>query len=141
MRDVFLQRCPDFDDFERQEGTYWETERRYKDDIISKVQALVASTASNEEVGRPLYEAMMPNQGPLLRWQTRDEFDRNLPQLGSEFFGIIGELARSKEPTDEAIFRAATNLQALRERGASILTPGEISAIAFTTAAAFWSAR
>lgn len=135
LRDQFLQRCPDFHSFDDRNGTYWDVERHYKDQILEKVQAIIASPSTDEEIGRPLYEAMMPNQGPLLRWQTRDDFDRNHQDLAPEFFSVMGQLARSQLPFPDALIGAAAQLQDLRARGADKLSPGEIAAIVFTTAA------
>lgn len=136
LREVFLERCPDFENFQKEAGTYWEVERRYKDQILEKVRGVRAGAASSaQDRGKQLYQAMMPNQGPLLRWQTLDEIEKKHPDLSQDFFGVITELSEFEGPVEDAVLRAANGLQKLRDRGATILTSGQISAIAFTTAA------
>lgn len=133
LRAAFLDRIPDFIDFQRREGSYWDIERRYKDEIIAKVQAITASDTPEERAGKELYRAMMPNKGPLVRWQTEDAMTRQHPDQLPEFYTVIARLARSTAAPVEAIGEAVAALQRLRAEGATALAFGQISAITFTT--------
>jgi hypothetical protein len=72
MRDAFLLHVPDFRDFEEEVSLYFEVERTYKNDLLAEFLRIVEEGGSDRQVGRTIYKALTPNQGPLLRWQTAD---------------------------------------------------------------------
>ncbi len=136
MRIAFLERIPDFEHFEQREGTYWEDERAYKEDMLEKAAAAVSSAKSDMEVGRAVYDALLPGSGPPLRWQTIDAVRKINAGLAEEFDSVLGRLARSSAPIVSAVAAAVRELEDLRVRGLTPLSKGEILAIAFSVAAA-----
>jgi MoxR-like ATPase len=136
LRERFMERAPDFENFRQTEGTYYQTERAYKDAILLQARAASDSEASDEAAGHAVYDALIPQEGPPLRWQTIDGLRRNNPALSSELDAILGRLARSSAPITDAIMEAARAMETLRDRGASVLSNGEVLAIAFGVAAA-----
>lgn len=135
LRERFIDNVPDFEDFSQREGSYWEDERRYKDEMLARVAAILERDDNEESCGRQIYRALIPNSGPLLRWQTDDAFHRQHPELGPAFYATIGALARDRGPLMDAIARAVASFAALREAGAKVLTPGQQLAIILTVAA------
>lgn len=134
LKTGFLDRVPDFESFTKTDNTYERVERHYKDKMAAEFRQVAASDDSDEQAGRRIYRALMPNQGPLLRWQTEDDFNRKHQQLAPAFYGEIGRLARSTAPTVDAVMGAADGLRRLREQGAASLTVGEVAAITITVA-------
>lgn len=134
LRAKFLKRIANFQNFADTENNYQEIERKYKDAMILDVRKIVASGGAAEDVGRRIYKALMPQQGPLLRWQTADAIEKKTPDLVEEFYSIIGELARSAGPVEDRIIKAANRLRELKERGATVLTPGQTTSVAITVA-------
>ena len=134
LRASFLDRVPEFERFDRADNEYERVERIYKDAMIAAVRAIVGSNDGDEEAGRRIFRALIPNEGPLLRWQTDDDFARKFPALAPVFYAAIGQLARDSGPINDAIMVAATTFAELRQQGATTLTLGEISSIALTVA-------
>jgi hypothetical protein len=135
MRDEFLLRMPDFQDFQASTGSYFETERDYKDQIIAAVQtAINTNTSSPEQVGRACAAAMQTQSGPLIRWQTIDWFNGQYQHLAPDFFSAMGELALKPNLAARHIVACIKALTDLRAKGVSALTKGEILSIAFSVA-------
>ncbi len=131
MRDEFLRRVPDFRDFEEQDGLYYEVERSYKETMLAAFRKVVANGGSDRDLGARVYKVLIPNSGPLLRWQTADTIEKQHPESADEFYAILGRLARSEgEP------RSATTaaINALAQLGVHTLTVGEILSISLTIA-------
>ncbi len=135
MRGIFLDRMVDFDGFDRDEGTYWEQERRDKEGVLAKFSAIIASDADDDEAGRKIYRALIPSKGPMLAWQTDDAFHRVHPEMGAAFYGAMGQLARDRGPLMAAVHRTADQFAALRGQGAQSLALGQQLAIILTVAA------
>ncbi len=70
LRDRFLERAPDFESFQQTDGTYYEVERACKDAMVKAAQAAAASADSDPIAGHAVYNALRPQEGPPLRWQT-----------------------------------------------------------------------
>ncbi len=134
LRAVFLDRVPEFERFDRTDNEYERVERTYKDAMIAQVQAIAASDNGDEAAGRRIFRALIPNEGPLLRWQTDDDFARKFPALAPAFYTAIGRLARDTGSTIDAIMAAADTFAQLRTQGATTLTMGEIVSVAFSVA-------
>jgi hypothetical protein len=132
MRESFMDRVPEFERFTATDNAYEQVERAYKDLMIEQVRAICASADDDVAAGRRIYKALMPQSGPLLRWQTADAVDKKSPQLADRFYGEIGKRARSSAAPAEDIFAAAQSFSALRSEGATVLTAGQSSKIAFT---------
>lgn len=134
LRIAFLDRVPDFDRFTQIDNEYERVERTYKDAMIAQVLEVITSEDDHESAGRRIYRVLIPNQGPLLRWQTDDDFVRKFAHLAPAFYATIGKLARSRAPVADAIMDAADAFGDLRAAGATTLTVGQVAAIAITVA-------
>ncbi len=134
LRQAFLDRVPEFDRFTQTDNAYERVEREYKDAMLASVRAIIDSDDDDEAAGRRIFRALIPNSGPLLRWQLDDDFHRKHPELAPEFYAALGALARSKEPIVDAIWHACEIMQGLRERGANNLTVGQNLSTAITVA-------
>ena len=134
LRQAFLDRVPEFDRFTQTDNAYECVEREYKDAMLASVRAIIDGDDDYEAAGRRIFRALIPNRGPLLRWQLDDDFHRKHPELAQEFYAALGALARSKEPIVDAIWHACEIMQGLRERGANNLTVGQNLSTAFTVA-------
>ncbi|MEA3061933.1 MAG: 5-methylcytosine-specific restriction enzyme [Sphingomonadales bacterium] len=141
LRTTFLERAPDFESFEQTDGVYYKEERAYKDAMVLDARAAVLSQASDSEAGHSIYDVLIPQAGPPLRWQTIDAIGRKHPDLAPEFDAILGRLARSSAPVVDAIMDAARALEDLRDRGVAALSQGEVLAIVFGIAAAIRPAQ
>ncbi|MFZ2996981.1 AAA family ATPase [Sphingobium sp.] len=72
-RRLFLARYPDFADFERVDGGYYEEERAYKDRLIALTQDAVAGGWAEVEIGSRLLDVLVGRAGApsgLLGWRT-----------------------------------------------------------------------
>ena len=134
LRQVFLDRVPEFDRFTQTDNAYERVEREYKDAMLASLRKIIDSDDDDEAAGRRIFRALIPNSGPLLRWQLDDDFHRKHPELAHEFYAALGALARSKEPIVDAVWHACEIMQGLRERGANSLTVGQNLSTAITVA-------
>ena len=134
LRAAFLDRVPDFERFTRTDNRYERIERTYKDAMAAKVREIARSDLEDEEAGRRIYRALIPNQGALLSWQVDDHFARRHPAQGPAFYAEVARLARREGPITDAIMTTAACFADLREQGASSLTIGQVARIALTIA-------
>jgi 5-methylcytosine-specific restriction protein B len=132
LRAAFLDRVPDFERFDLTDNAYERVERAYKNALIAKVRQIVGSEDDDEQVGRRIYRALIPSQGALLTWQVEDDFTRKFSELAPTFFAEIAKLARTTEPTVDAVMQAASRLELLHQRGVTSLTLGQVSRITLT---------
>lgn len=136
LREIFLEKAPDFENFRQQDGTYYEAERAYKDLMVEAARGLAGSSQPDSSAGHAIYDALLPGEGAPLRWQTINAIERGTPALLEPFESCLGRLARTRGPIGEAIMEAVRTLEGLREQGAHSLAKGETLAIAFGIAAA-----
>ncbi|WP_294289601.1 AAA family ATPase [uncultured Sphingomonas sp.] len=130
LRDTFLARMKEFENFRRQDGDYWTIERRYKDQTIDKVRALAASDADDRAVGEQIYRALsVDTQGLPLSWRTLDEVQKADAPLRDRFFDIVARLARSEDDPLATITDGACALEQLKANGIAGLRRGEVLAI------------
>lgn len=134
MRVAFLDNVPEFERFTRTDNAYERIERDYKDAMARSFREVVSAEGDDESTGRRVYRVLIPNQGPLLRWQTDDDFARKYPELAPAFYAAIGRLSRSTGSAVDAIMAAVRTFEDLRARGAVNLTVGQVAAIAITVA-------
>lgn len=134
LRALFLDRFPDFVRFDEPDNEYERYERVGKDRVVAQVQAIARSDDDAETAGRRIYRALMPNEGPFVRWQTDDHFARTHAEQAPDFYATIGRLARDRGPIVDAIMTAAAAFEVLRARGAAVLTMGEIFNVALSVA-------
>lgn len=131
LRLAFLRRCRDFVSFAQPDGTYVANERAYKDRIVARVAEAIAAGGPDDAVGEAVYQALCPDSGPILRWQTADAVVKEAPNAAPAFHGIIGRAAQSTAPVPEVIAEAARALEALH---LDALTHGEVLNIAISVA-------
>lgn len=132
-RDTFLRQMPDFRDFRALEGSYWDVERHYKNDLIAKVRGIAAEGDGERAIGERIFRSLAGSQaGAPLSWRTLAEVQNADPSVRDRFYTAIGVLARSEEPLEEAIAKAALELETLREVGLAILRRGEVLSIPIT---------
>ena len=134
LRAEFLDRVPEFERFDLTDNRYEQVERIYKDAMIADMRAIANSGDDDETAGRRIYRALIPNEGPLLRWQTDDDFVRKFSTLAPDFYAAIGRLARDDGPIVDAVMSAAATFADLHSQGAATLTMGQIASIAITVA-------
>jgi len=136
MRRIFLDRVPDFQSFAQDEGSYWDVERDYKDQLVAEARRVAAAGGTDEAIGSAIYRALCPQEGPPLRWQTLDAVHKTSPLLAGEFDSIQGRLARARGPIVDSLMEAIGAMERLRDEGLPQLARGEILAIAFGIAGA-----
>ena len=131
-RDYFLKAMPGFESFQAP-GEFEEYEVGYKAELVEKCRVLVASDISEEDLGLGLYRSLsVGGQGLPLTWRTLSEAEKAEPELRSRFFSVIGRLARSEPPAEQAIEYAARELEKLRDEGIVGLRRGEVLGIAIS---------
>ncbi|WP_425228558.1 McrB family protein [Sphingomonas sp.] len=130
LRGTFLSRMTGFTDFRRQDGDYWTTERRYKDQTIDKVRAFAASDVDERTAGEQIYRALSVDaQGLPLSWRTLDEVQKADGSLRERFFETVARLARSDDDPLATIADNARALEQLKADGIAGLRRGEVLAI------------
>ena len=130
LQDTFLSRMTGFTDFRRQDGDYWTTERRYKDQTIDKVRAFAASDVDDRTAGEQIYRALSVDaQGLPLSWRTLDEVQKADGSLRERFFETVARLARSDDDPLATIADNARALEQLKADGIAGLRRGEVLAI------------
>lgn len=130
LRDTFLSRMAGFVDFRRQDGDYWATERRYKDQVIEKIRSIAASSADDRVAGEQIYRALsVEGQSAPLSWRTLDEVQKADAALRDRFYQTVGRMARSEDDPLATIADGAKALEALKTDGIAGLRRGEVLAI------------
>lgn len=133
LRKNFLARMVDFENFHRQDGGYWTTERRDKNQLIEKVRTLAESSADDRSVGERIYKALsVEGRGLPLSWRTLDEVQKTETELRDRFYTIVATLARSGDDPMAAITNGARALEQLKIDGIDGLRRGEVLAIAIS---------
>lgn len=127
LRKRFITLCPDFRSFVEPGAGWAKSEKAYKVAAIDRVQSALAEDATDEILGKNVFEILKTaaKDGPLVRWQTEDAIAKTAADLLAEFHAIIGRSVRSELPPENALTTAHDALDALRARGASSLTYGE----------------
>ena len=132
LKQRFLTRCSDFQDFTQTSGTYWELEREYKDRMIQAVVDVAKSDASDTVAGEKILDILTfgkglnINSGLPLGWQALDKVKKSEQEQRDAFFSIIGQLSRSDAPLSEAISTAGKGLSSLKTDGLTAITKGVI---------------
>ena len=132
-RQDFLRRTDGFTSFAETSGAYWDTERRYKNELIARARDIVDGDADDRAVGEALYRLLsVGGQGLPLSWRTLSEANAATPDLKDRFYTSIGALARSEDAAGEIIAETACEFEALRAAGIAGLRRGEVAAIPIT---------
>ncbi len=132
-RQDFLRRTNGFTSFAETSGAYWDTERRYKNELIARARDIADGDGDDRSAGEALYRLLsVGGQGLPLSWRTLGEANAAAPDLKDRFYTAIGALARSDAPAGEVIAEMARELEALRAAGIAGLRRGEVAAIPIT---------
>ena len=132
LKQRFLLRCSDFQNFEQTSGVYWDVERKYKDKIIEAVQDVASSNVSNDVAGERILDILTFGKGLNVKgglplgWQALDKVKKSTHRLRYPYFEAIGELSRSKAPVLEAVDKATKALYRVNLEGLSAVTKGVI---------------
>lgn len=133
LRDIFFARMKGFTDFRRQDGDYWETERRYKDELIDEVRSIAASSVDDRRAGEQIYRTLsVGGQGLPLQWRTLAEVEKADARLRDRFYEIVAQLARSDDDPFSKIADGAQALEQLKADGIAALRRGEVLGIAIS---------
>ncbi|WP_216234029.1 AAA family ATPase [Novosphingobium sp. NDB2Meth1] len=137
LRKAFLAKIPDFEDFEIEEGEFFEQETAYKRAAAAEVlQALplAGSPAANEPLevnGRNVYKALSQStgQGRPLGWRTPGEVAKAIPEAQTRFYETVAKLAQLEADDHAELEECARALEALHEEGITALKRGEVLCI------------
>lgn len=133
LRDAFMSRISDFIDFRRQDGQYWTTERRKKDQLIDKVRAIASSSADDQIAGAQIYRTLSVEvQSAPLNGAALDELQNTVPGQRERFFGEVARLARSEDDPLTTVADGARALEQLMAEGGVSLDQDEVLAIAIS---------
>ncbi len=118
MRGTFLQRCGDFVDFEQHHGTYFETERAYKDALLQEAQAILSGPDAGrpEQLGRR-FTALLERSN-FVGWRAFVEIAARGADAQQSVALALGELVLSKGDPPEAIAAAAERIHPVISHGA-----------------------
>lgn len=115
MRKIFLEICPDFEDFTQMDGTYYNVERAYKDALIAKAAvALEEARASGaEEVGRRLLLLMRPKpqESNFIGWRTFKTLDDCEKVAQERVSSALGDMVLADIPIAAAVGRASAIIE------------------------------
>ncbi|MCW4116378.1 AAA family ATPase [Aurantimonas sp. MSK8Z-1] len=132
-RDTFLRRMESFTDFQAESGSYWEIERRYKNEVIAEARAAAASPGTDIEAGAAIHRVLSTGRlGLPLGWRTLSEVKGVDAALRDRFHAAVGALARSTADPVAALTSAADEFEALRSEGITGLRRGEVLNIAIS---------
>ena len=133
LRDIFFARMKGFTDFRHQDGDYWKTERRYKDELIDEVRSIAASLVDDRGAGEQIYRTLsVGGQGLPLQWRTLAEVEKADATLRDRFYEIVAQLARSDDDPFAKITDGAEALEQLKADGIAGLRRGEVLGIAIS---------
>lgn len=135
LRQTFLKRMPGFEDLSQEEGEFWETEGRYKQEAHGAV-VLAAGypDQTDEQRGRAIYKRLSQTtaQGLPLSWRTQGEVEKAEPSVRTKFYEAVARLARL-DPDDLGELEVqAHELGDLRGSGIDGLKRGEVLGIAIS---------
>jgi len=132
-RDTFLERMPGFESFAQEDGSYWEIERRYKNDIIAKAAAIAATGDDDRAAGEAMYRLLsVGQQGLPLQWRTLHEIEQTSSDLRDQFYIAVARMARDSADVPALVAEAAQALEKLRSAGVVGLRRGEVLGIAIS---------
>ena len=120
MRATFLQRCSDFADFEQDFGTYFNTERAYKDALIRDVQAILSGPDSGhaEQVGRQLLTLLDSRKSNLVGWRAFVEISNGGADAQQRVAAALGKMVLSTDDAPVAVAAAAELIHPIISQGA-----------------------
>ncbi|MGH8677089.1 MAG: hypothetical protein ACREUQ_01905, partial [Burkholderiales bacterium] len=134
LKSTFLERMPDFERFDVEDGEFHETEQAYKMEARDDVLLSAGSGVPNEEMGRAVYKRLSQGtaQGLPLSWRTQGEVQKAAPELQREFYETAHRLATLEADDLPGLEEAARTLEGLRAKGIAGLKRGEVLGIAIS---------
>lgn len=140
LRVTFLERMDEFDNLASEDGSFWQTEKSYKQDARGAVIAANADQQRSEaERGKAIYERLCQSagQGLPLSWRTKAEVFAASTELRARFFEAIASLASLDEDAGVLAEQAAQSLEQLRDEGIASLKRGEVLNIVLSVLGTF----
>jgi 5-methylcytosine-specific restriction enzyme B len=120
MRQRFLKLCPDFITFDQEAGTYFDTERSYKDTLIDRVRSIMSGTVTTaQDIGLQLLDVLAVKPSNFVGWRAFDQMEQGGDEVKTAVAVALGELVSSPEAVTEAAATAAAKLQPVFRQGAS----------------------
>ena len=117
MREVFLARCPDFQDFEQKEGAYWTAERAYKDEVIAKTTTLISAHDRADELGRGILSILQEKPANFVGWRAFANIKDAGEAAEVDIATALGELLQDSADPADAAARAGARIHPLITRG------------------------
>jgi len=156
MRDSFLARFPDFEDrgFDVSEGSYWEVERRYKQELIEKAaqvfNAVIDRDIAPNDIGVTLLDILESKTSNLLDWRQLRRLKEVRAEVPGLIEGALGEMVLSALPPAESVAgcieriataylaglqgnRAYAHLRTLPTTVLALARPADAIAVRYTT--------
>lgn len=97
LKTTFLERFPDFENFEQRTGTYWSKERNYKDKLIERVAELTTNhEATPGSLGRAILD-LLTETHPLLYPGMRNSLRRRLDEHPGLMESAVERLVRADD--------------------------------------------
>jgi hypothetical protein len=122
MREAFLARFPDFEElgFDASEGSYWETEREYKQELINaakRARMPEYPESLYSQVGAELLEVVTSKTSNLLDWRELRRLKEVREEAPGLIEGALGEMVWSKLPPAQSVARCIEEVAAAYLKG------------------------
>ncbi len=120
MRQTFLQRCSDFVDFRQSEGTYYDTERAYKDALIREADTILEAAADgdSEAVGKGFLALLDPKSSNFVGWRAYAQIVAGGADAQRTVVLALGEMVLSDGDVPSAVATAADRIHPIIRDGA-----------------------
>jgi len=120
MRATFLKRCADFIDFGQDSGTYFDSERAYKDPLISEAQTILSAgnNGQTEQTGLKFLDLLDPKKSNFVGWRAYAEIAAGGESARQTAALALGELVLSPDNASVAVAAAAELIHPIISKGA-----------------------
>lgn len=121
MRHTFLQRCSDFVDFGQNEGTYYDTERAYKDALIREAETILEAATDDEDaqpVGNLFLALLDPKSSNFVGWRAYAQIAAGGEQAQKTVALALGQMVLSNDDVPSAVAAAADRIHPIIRDGA-----------------------
>lgn len=138
-KQIFLQNCGDFQNFQQTSGFYYENERSYKDKIIDSAASIMqgAGSENTQTIGAKLFKLLHDESKSFVGWRTFYNIEASYNDVAQfEVERIIGEMALSEADVSEAIAKAAREIHPiLKDNKSSNSAYGQLRSLVTTAMA------
>ena len=102
LRLIFLDRCPDFENFQERSGKYYKRERRSKDGLLDKISSSISEIAitSRAKVGKDILKILGSGPGSPVHRFTKDDIEKNDPLILDLIYESIADVATNTNRID-----------------------------------------